>query len=132
MSDCISRLRHAIVNHLEIELLKENGLPTPDIQSAKSLKIGDFTYPLTAETLYRHSVDPEAFYTLGAVYFAFVNRTLEHSEYFQKCRQIGVPSVTLIYKRDLFAYLSGESDHSPNIAAGSKGFLNLSINCIQI
>lgn len=135
--DALSQLRSAITLGKEIKLISADGTTTKELQGAKSLCIvpDDLVFPLTQETNYRYSVDPDAFYTLGTVYFAYLNKDAEHVEYFKECRRVGVPSVTLIYKKDLFSYLTGESDQSSNIVqsySAAKGVFELVITCMVV
>eukprot|EP00177_Eucheuma_denticulatum_P001031 GFKZ01001885.1.p1 GENE.GFKZ01001885.1~~GFKZ01001885.1.p1 ORF type:complete len:452 (-),score=58.82 GFKZ01001885.1:305-1660(-) len=47
-------------------------------------------------------------YALESIYFQFEYRKLQYNDYVQACRQKGVAHVTMLDKKDLLAYLTGE------------------------
>lgn len=47
-------------------------------------------------------------YALESIYFQFEYRKLQYNDYVQACRKKGVAHVTMLDKKDLLAYLTGE------------------------
>jgi hypothetical protein len=88
-----------------------------DLATATHLVIAGQAYDRALPTAYKEASSGVQ-YPLDALYFAHVKRDAQHSEYFQECLKSRLKPVTLIQKRDLFAYLSGSTDTSPYIDLG--------------
>lgn len=56
-------------------------------------------------------------YVLETIYFQYKFREYPYTQYFQTCKDRGVPHAFLIDKKDLLAYLSGAIDACPSITA---------------
>lgn len=131
-TDCLSALREQLASGKpNIQLKQADGKLTKDMESASVICIQGHDFPRSTATRYlsaASTADPSAtadreFYPLDAIYFAYIKQELPHHEYFQECQRLGIAPVSLVFKRDLFDYLSGKSDSSAHIekSLGSSG-----------
>lgn len=65
-------------------------------------------FPINIETSLKSSRE-ESHYTLGALYFMMMKRDSSYAEYLQACRSIGIPSVSLVDRKEATSYLSGKT-----------------------
>jgi parafibromin len=64
-------------------------------------------------TNYRSKKGTDEFYTLGAIWFCVVAKNLPYTEYLSKCTEEGVPRVSLIDRKPLIQYVTGETHTMP-------------------
>jgi hypothetical protein len=119
MADCLLQLRDFISHGKDVVLIGEDGVPTTDMPKAQFIQFGDTRIPKSTPTRYKDNTNLDSskqeYYTLETVYFAFLKKDALHSEYFHESLKTGIKAVTLIDKRDLFDWLTGKSDRSPNV-----------------
>lgn len=65
-------------------------------------------FPINTETSLKSSRE-ESHYTLGALYFMMIKHDSSYAEYLQACRSIGIPSVSLVDRKEATSYLSGKT-----------------------
>ena len=124
----------------EIQLKRENGTLTTEIQEAATIQIGNTSFARSTLTRYKDATKDE-FYPLDALYFAYVKRKARHAEYFQECQKLQLKPVSLVQKSDLFGYLKGDivsskyvsavgpSSASTSTSVGTSLWYLLSIDC---
>ncbi|TNN13564.1 Parafibromin [Schistosoma japonicum] len=104
-----------------LSLLKEyhlNGKPIIETQS--EVIFGDFAWPKTTKTNFLvwgsgKEGTPKDYYTLDCVVYLLRHIDLPHTQYVRQAASAGLPVVRLPDRRDLLAYLKGETTTAPNI-----------------
>lgn len=104
-----------------LALLREyhlNGKAVVETQS--EIIFGDFAWPKIAKTnflVWGSGKDGTAkdYYTLDCVVYFLKHLELPHTQYVRQAASAGVPVVRLPDRRDLLAYLKGETNTAPNI-----------------
>jgi parafibromin len=102
MSDPLALLRNCLVESKPIRSTDEDLIFAEDIVVSKD-----------ALTNYRSKKGTDEFYTLGAVWFCIVTKDLSYTDYLSKCAEQGVPRVSLIDRKPLITYVTGETDVMP-------------------
>eukprot|EP00741_Cyanophora_paradoxa_P017906 tig00021036_g17295.t1 len=83
----------------------------------EELHFGKTRFSKDVKTAFRGMKGKGEFYTLGALYFCWKLDKLNVTEYRQECKTAGVSIVSLVDKRDVLSYLTGETDSCASIAA---------------
>lgn len=107
MADPLSILRQYNVNKKEI------------IERDNNIIFGEFSWPKTVKTnylMYRSGKDGvKEYYTLECLLFLLKNVQLSHPVYVRQAAAENIPSVRRPDRKDLLAYLNGETASSANI-----------------
>ncbi|KAF6773782.1 hypothetical protein AHF37_07357 [Paragonimus kellicotti] len=95
-----------------------NGKPIVETQT--EIIFGDFAWPKITKTnflVWGSGKDGTAkdYYTLDCVVYLLKHIELPHTQYVRQAASAGVPVVRLPDRRDLLAYLKGETNTAPNI-----------------
>ena len=102
MSDPLGLLRNCLVESKPIRSTDEDLIFAEDVVVSKD-----------ALTNYRSKKGTDEFYTLGAIWFCIVTKDLSYTDYLSKCAEQGVPRVSLIDRKPLITYVTGETDVMP-------------------
>ncbi|KAJ8038891.1 Parafibromin [Holothuria leucospilota] len=109
MADVLSILRQYNINKKKI------------IEKDDQVLFGEFSWPKDAKTNYviygtgRDGVTPKEYYTLDSMLFLLKNVQLNHSLYVRRAAAENIPVVRRPDRRDLLAYLNGETATSASI-----------------
>ncbi|CAH1401353.1 unnamed protein product [Nezara viridula] len=107
MADPLSILRQYNVNKKEI------------IERENNIIFGEFSWPKTVKTnylMYRSNKDGvKEYYTLECLLFLLKNVQLSHPVYVRQAAAVNIPVVRRPDRKDLLAYLNGETASSANI-----------------
>nr|CAH8832088.1 unnamed protein product [Trichobilharzia regenti] len=104
-----------------LSLLREyhlNGKPIVETQA--EVIFGDFAWPKTTKTNFLvwgsgKEGTAKDYYTLDCVVYLLKHIDLPHTQYVRQAASAGLPVVRLPDRRDLLAYLKGETNTAPNI-----------------
>lgn len=114
----LDALRAAISKNQPISLKDADGNDCDDLtRDTAVLVISGHEFPVDAPTVFTD--DQRDAYSLGSVYFAYLNRDQSsHGAYISACVTKGFKAVSLLQKKDLYAYLSGERESLPTVVVG--------------
>uniref|UniRef100_A0A5K3FS84 CDC73_C domain-containing protein n=1 Tax=Mesocestoides corti TaxID=53468 RepID=A0A5K3FS84_MESCO len=90
------------------------------IETDDEIIFGEFAWPKSAKTNYvmwgtGKDGAPKDYYTLNCIMYLLKNVSLAHSKYVRQAATEGIPVVRLPDRRDLLAYLNGETNIAVNI-----------------
>jgi len=98
-----------------LSLLREHNIAgKPVLLQGDQMLFGSQKLPRDTPTAYR-SLGNGAFYTIDQLWFFLQSSKMSHANYLMACNKNKIKAVSLPDKRDLIAYLSGQSDNSNNI-----------------
>ncbi|CAH8471122.1 unnamed protein product [Heterobilharzia americana] len=104
-----------------LSLLREYHLNSrPIVETQTEVIFGDFAWPKTTKTNFLvwgsgKEGTPKDYYTLDCVVYLLRHIDLPHTQYVRQAASAGLPVVRLPDRRDLLAYLKGETTTAPNI-----------------
>jgi len=104
-----------------LSLLREHHMGNkPVLLQGEQMVFGNMRIPRDTQTAYRSQAGGSqatqgAFYTIDQLWFFLQNSKLSHAQYLMACNKNKFKGVSLPDKRDLLAYLSGQTDHSAAI-----------------
>ncbi|CAL8108150.1 unnamed protein product [Calicophoron daubneyi] len=90
------------------------------VETESDIIFGDFAWPKITKTnflVWGSGKDgtPKDYYTLDCVVYLLKHIDLPHTQYVRQAASAGVPVVRLPDRKDLLAYLKGETNTAPNI-----------------
>jgi len=91
----------------------------PVIFENEQFRFDGITFPRDVITGFHSHKGERQPYTLDAVWFMLKNADLKYTDYLTECRKYNFPRISLIDKRDLISYLTGETDSCTSIKAVS-------------
>ncbi|KAI5982806.1 RNA pol II accessory factor, Cdc73 family-domain-containing protein [Pisolithus albus] len=120
-SDALLALRQAVKSKSPITFLSDNG-PTSTLLNATHLSLGSVSLPKSAPTRYSkpgvpNATTPSDFYTLEAIYLAWVLRDAPGAEYMKQARESGltVGFVSVTERKNVVDWLEGKVADSDRI-----------------
>jgi parafibromin len=116
-TDPLLVLRQAIKSRSQITYANDAG-PSASLVDATSLVINDQPYPKSTRTRYRKAGAPSDFYSLDAVYVAWLFRDAAGAEYMKQAREHGlaVGFVSVTERKHVVDWLEGRAPDSDRIA----------------
>lgn len=104
-----------------LSLLREHHMGNkPVMLQGDQIVFGTLRIPRDTPTAYRSQAGGTqaaqgGFYAIDQLWFFLQNSKLSHAQYLMACNKTRIKAVSLPDKRDLLAYLSGQTDHSAAI-----------------
>jgi hypothetical protein len=102
----LQAFRQAIANKSQIALVDDDGKVVSNIEDATQIRMGKDLFSKEELTLFAD--DKGDRFSIAAVYYAYIKKGSSHAEYFSTCMKLGLKTVSLVSKKELFAYLDGE------------------------
>ena len=116
-TDPLLALRQAIKSHSKVTYANDSG-PCSSLPEATELVIDGKSYPKTTRTRYRKAGSTSDFYTLDAVYVAWLLRQANGAEYMKNAREHGlaVGFVSVTERKHVVDWLEGKASDDDRIA----------------
>lgn len=103
MSEAINLLRKSILEKVPYELSNAEHVKVENIKDASFITIYEKEFNLSDPSKYNA-------YSLAAVLFLLKNQNLEYSAYFQECLAANIPAISIIDKKGILDYLTGQTN----------------------
>ncbi|THH21489.1 hypothetical protein EW146_g112 [Bondarzewia mesenterica] len=124
--DALSALRNAVKSKYQIKGVDSDNVPSPTLLLATHLQLSDtLTLPKSTPTRLRRpgstesdpSVHPDTFFSLEAVYLAWLSRDATGAEYMRQARDSGlaVGFVSVTERKNVVEWLEGKVSHLDNV-----------------
>ncbi|KAJ8699226.1 accessory factor associated with RNA polymerase II, variant 3 [Pleurotus ostreatus] len=126
MSDCLLALRQAIKSKAAVTFTKD-GESTTSVSAATHVHVPpNHSFPKDTPTRYRKpdskssdpSANPQDFYSLVAIYVAWMLKDLTGSEYMKQCREHGLSLgyISITERKAVIDWLEGKDTHPERFA----------------
>jgi len=103
MSEAVTLLRKSILEKVPYQLSNAEHVKVDNIKDATYVTIYEKEFNLSDPSKYKT-------YNLATVLFLLQNQNLDHSIYFQECLAVNIQAISIIDKRGILDYLTGQTN----------------------
>jgi len=102
MSEAITLLRKSIIEKVPYQLSNADHVKVDNIKDATYVTLFEKEFNLSDASQYKT-------YSLATVIFLLENQNLDYSVYFQECLAVNIPAISIIDKKGILDYLTGQT-----------------------